>query len=64
MKDIQSFISKHSSFTENERLRGLYKEMGLYNPLSDELIGGGSYNLVGSNRNGLVVEKTSRAMAQ
>jgi hypothetical protein len=37
MKDIQSFISKNSSFTENERLRGLYKEMNLYNPLSDDV---------------------------
>ena len=36
IKDIQLFIAKNSTFTENERLRNLYKEMGLYQPLSEE----------------------------
>jgi hypothetical protein len=36
MKDIQSFISKHSSFTENDRLRSLYKEMGIYVPIGED----------------------------
>ena len=36
VKDIQLFIAKNSTFTENERLRSLYKEMGLYQPLSEE----------------------------
>lgn len=30
LKDMQSFITKFSSFTENERLKNMYKEMGLF----------------------------------
>lgn len=35
-KDIQAFIQKYSNFTENDRLRALYKELGLYVPLQDD----------------------------
>ncbi len=33
MKDLQAFIQKHSTFPDNERLRNLYKELGLFQPL-------------------------------
>jgi hypothetical protein len=36
IKDIQSFIQKNSTFAENEKLRNLYKEMGLYQPITEE----------------------------
>lgn len=36
MKDIQLFIARNSTFAENERLKNLYKEMGLYQPLSED----------------------------
>lgn len=58
-KDILSFIQKNSTFAENERLRTLYKELGLYTPLSDDTHPSHD-RLRGA---GLVVEKTSRAMA-
>ena len=65
VKDIQLFIQKNSTFAENERLRNLYKEMGLYQPINEEQSGAQSSEknraLLGS---GLLVEKTSRAMAQ
>ena len=35
VKDIQLFISRNSTFTDNERLKNLYKEMGMYQPLDD-----------------------------
>jgi hypothetical protein len=35
-KDIQTFIARYSSFSENDRLRSLYKELGLYVPLKEE----------------------------
>lgn len=38
MKDIQNYIVKNSSFTDNDRLRKLYKELGLFVPLHDEVI--------------------------
>lgn len=64
MKDLQLFIQKNSTFAENERLRNLYKEMGLYQPITEDV----SLHKDEKNKhlfgNGLVVEKTSRAMAQ
>ena len=39
LKDIQLFIQKNSTFAENERLRNLYKEMGLYQPINEEQSG-------------------------
>eukprot|EP00347_Sterkiella_histriomuscorum_P023264 403335317 len=64
MKDLQLFIQKNSTFAENERLRNLYKEMGLYQPISEDI----SSHKDDKNRHlwgsGLLVEKTSRAMAQ
>jgi hypothetical protein len=58
MKDLQSFISRYSSLPENERLRNMYKEMGLYNPINEES---------GPRLNGIIgnalIEKTSKAMA-
>lgn len=30
VKDLQAFIHKHSTFADNERLRNLYKELGLF----------------------------------
>lgn len=34
-KDLQTFINRHSSFTENNRLKNMYKEMGFFVPLND-----------------------------
>ena len=59
MKDLQSFIAKNSTFPDNERLKNLYKELGLYNPLNDEIAGASSSKLNG----GMIMEKTSRGMA-
>ncbi len=33
IKDVQAFIKKNSTFADNERLRNLYKELNLYQPL-------------------------------
>jgi hypothetical protein len=30
VKDLQTFIQRHSTFADNERLRNLYKELGLF----------------------------------
>jgi len=60
IKDIQLFIGKNSTFTENERLRNLYKEMGLYQPLSEEQSAQNQSNRLPT---GSVVDK-SRSMAQ
>ncbi|CDW85886.1 UNKNOWN [Stylonychia lemnae] len=64
MKDIQLFIQKNSTFAKNERLKNLYKEMGLYQQINEEQ----STQTIDKNKlhvgEGLLVEKTSRAMAQ
>jgi hypothetical protein len=36
IRDIQNYIGKNSSFIENDRLKKLYKEMGMFVALSDE----------------------------
>jgi hypothetical protein len=59
LKDIQSYIVKNSSFTDNDRLRKLYKELGLFVPLHDENSQGSDNKKSGM----LLVEKTSRVMA-
>jgi hypothetical protein len=63
IKDIQFFIGRNSTFADNERLKTLYKEMGLYQPLNEEqsMHNNDKIRLMGG---GLLVEKTSRAMAQ
>lgn len=33
LKDVQMFIAKNSTFADNERLRNLYKQLGMYQPL-------------------------------
>ena len=33
VKDVQMFIAKNSTFADNERLRNLYKQLGMYQPL-------------------------------
>lgn len=62
VKDIQFYINRNSTFADNERLRTLYKEMGLYQPLTEEqsVPNHDKIRLMGG---GLLVEKTSRAMA-
>lgn len=64
VKDLQLFIGRHSTFADNERLRNLYKELGLFQPLQslDEAhaSGGDRQWLINA---GLMVEKTSRSMA-
>ena len=64
MKDIQLFIARNSTFAENERLKNLYKEMGLYQPLNeDQSAINHEKNKMLVSGGGLAVEKTSRAMA-
>jgi hypothetical protein len=60
IKDVQTFISKNSSFTENDRLRKLYMEMGMFFPMSDVSNPMGSTDQKGN----VLIEKTSRVMAQ
>jgi hypothetical protein len=63
VKDVQSFIAKNSTFAENERLRNLYKQLGVYKLLAGE---GGPHEgaHVDIISAGILVEKTSRSMAQ
>jgi hypothetical protein len=64
IKDIQLFIQRNSTFTDNERLRNLYKEMGLYQPLHEDQASAHAHDKIKLMGGGLLVEKTSRAMAQ
>jgi hypothetical protein len=33
VKDVQMFIAKNSTFADNDRLKNLYKQLGVYKPL-------------------------------
>ena len=63
IKDVQAFIQKNSTFADNDRLRNLYKELNLYQPLGqlseepEKLISGNGNNHL------MNIEKTSRSMA-
>jgi len=67
IKDVQMFISKNSTFADNDRLRNLYKQLGVYKPLGQTTDEGGAHT-VGDPKSiisaGLLVDKTSRSMAQ
>ena len=61
---MQAFIQKNSTFAVNDRLRNLYKELNLYQPL--DLLSEEPEKLIrGSSNNQLMeIEKTSRSMAK
>jgi hypothetical protein len=61
---VQAFIQKNSTFAVNDRLRNLYKELNLYQPL--DLLSEEPEKLIrGSSNNQLMeIEKTSRSMAK
>ena len=60
IKDVQAFIQKNSTFPDNDRLRNLYKELNLYQPLNAN----GDANVgPGEEKKNLNIEKTSRSMA-
>jgi hypothetical protein len=61
IKDVQAFIQKNSTFADNDRLRNLYKELNLYQPLGQQL-SEEPEKLVSSNHL-MNIEKTSRSMA-
>ena len=68
VKDVQMFIAKNSTFADNDRLKNLYKQLGVYKPLghTGEDGTGGAHpsdpkSIISS---GLLVDKSSRSMAQ
>ena len=65
VKDVQNFIQTNSTFADNDRLRNLYKELGLFQPLASlgEAEGGAGVDKPWIINAGLLVEKTSRSMA-
>ena len=65
VKDVQMFIAKNSTFADNDRLKNLYKQLGVYKPLGhaggDEAHPTDPKSIISS---GLLVDKSSRSMAQ
>ena len=65
VKDVQMFIAKNSTFADNDRLKNLYKQLGVYKLLGhtgeDATHPTDPKSIISS---GLLVDKTSRSMAQ
>lgn len=67
VKDVQMFIAKNSTFADNDRLKNLYKQLGLYKPLGHGGEEGPGAHLSDPKSiisSGLLVDKSSRSMAQ